>query len=481
MGAKRASTTSLVKLLQSADCPICIFDAARRIIFANAALCELAGCAESDLLLQVASYSSEPTGQTPADIANALCPPPHAMEGAACSVVVSLPSGNTSGQEGAATPQQVRANYRPLNNPADNEPGGSDEPSSVIAFFSRLDSKEALKATTAPASEVAHPEWAGFHTALQQLRQETTRHAKSFPLHGTSPAVTKVQRQALMLAATATAATIIAPAGAPRKQLAEFLHAATPKQIRGSFLAVDCKALSWEQLQENVFSFLAAGDRTSDDQIDTILIDSLDALSTETQQPAAQFIARLADEVRVLASAEQSLAFLSEHGEFPQQLASQLSTAELLIPPLAERREDIPLTAQAIVERLNANRQKQIAGFQPQAMDELCLASWPGDEAQLALAIASAFENANQPLIDIDDLPESIRREVQAASDPAFSEPTTIDLEAYLAEIESTLIRRALDHAKGNKTQAAKLLGMTRPRLYRRLEQLGWNLDEDES
>jgi DNA-binding NtrC family response regulator len=90
--------------------------------------------------------------------------------------------------------------------------------------------------------------------------------------------------------------------------------------------------------------------------------------------------------------------------------------------------------------------------------------------------VAEAHRHAEGPEIDADDLPRRLQLAARAAARPPRAEETII-LDEFLGRVERELVRRALDRAKGNKARAARLLGMTRPRLYRRLEQLGL-LDE---
>ena len=142
------------------------------------------------------------------------------------------------------------------------------------------------------------------------------------------------------------------------------------------------------------------------------------------------------------------------------------------MPPLAQRREDLPLLAQLFLEELNARGGKQVGGFTPEALDRLDAYPWPGNLDELAQVVAEAHERAGGP---------EIARGRSARADPpggrrgGASAPheETIVLDEFLAAIERELIRRALARAKGNKAKAARLLGMTRPRLYRRMVQLG--------
>jgi DNA-binding NtrC family response regulator len=124
------------------------------------------------------------------------------------------------------------------------------------------------------------------------------------------------------------------------------------------------------------------------------------------------------------------------------------------------------------IEQANLRSPKQLGGCSPEALDRLADYSWPGDVRELEEMIEEAHARAEGPLIGPHDLPQRLAVASQASARPSKLDET-IKLEQYLAEIEQELIVRALKRAKGNKTKAARLLGMTRPRFYRRLVQLG--------
>jgi DNA-binding NtrC family response regulator len=153
-------------------------------------------------------------------------------------------------------------------------------------------------------------------------------------------------------------------------------------------------------------------------------------------------------------------------------LASLLSTIVIELPPLAERRADLPLLAQLFLEEANSRGMKQVAGFSSEALDRLDGYFWPGNCDELAQMVAEAHAHAEGPHIEIGDLPERIHLAAYAAAHPARIEESIV-LDDFLRRIERELVSRALAQAKGNKTKAARLLGMTRPRLYRRLVHLG--------
>jgi DNA-binding NtrC family response regulator len=163
---------------------------------------------------------------------------------------------------------------------------------------------------------------------------------------------------------------------------------------------------------------------------------------------------------------------LASAGEFSAALAGQLSTITIELPALAERKEDLPLLAQSFLEEVNARGGKQVAGFTGEALDLLCEYSWPENLDELSAVVRQAHERSQGAEVAARNLGETIHCSAGAKVHPPRVDETIV-LGEFLASVEKELIARALKRAKGNKTKAAKLLGLTRPRLYRRLVQLG--------
>jgi DNA-binding NtrC family response regulator len=137
-----------------------------------------------------------------------------------------------------------------------------------------------------------------------------------------------------------------------------------------------------------------------------------------------------------------------------------------------DRLEDLPILAQCFLEACNQGRAKQVGSVRPEALDLLALYSWPGELDELREVIVAAHRAATTSEITPRDLPAVIHHAANAAA-MVRRQPERIVLDELLAKIERELIERALAQSGGNKTEAAALLGMTRPRLYRRLVQLG--------
>ncbi len=163
---------------------------------------------------------------------------------------------------------------------------------------------------------------------------------------------------------------------------------------------------------------------------------------------------------------------MAQPGQFREDLAAALSTIVIELPPLSQRRDDVPLLAQALLEEHNSRGGKQMGGFASDALDRLCAYSWPGDVDELAQVVAESHVRAAGAQITRADLPERIHAAAEMAARPRRKEEP-IRLDEFIARIERELVRRALARSKGNKAKAARLLGLNRPRLYRRMVQLG--------
>jgi hypothetical protein len=153
-------------------------------------------------------------------------------------------------------------------------------------------------------------------------------------------------------------------------------------------------------------------------------------------------------------------------------LLTAISTITIELPPLSSRLEDLPVLAQYFLEACNQGSGKQVGALRSDALEQLALYSWPGELDQLQEVIAAAHRAAASHEISAADLPMIFQHALRAAQ-RVRREPERIVLDELLAAIEKEAIVRALAKSGGNKSEAAALVGMTRPRLYRRLVQLG--------
>jgi DNA-binding NtrC family response regulator len=198
----------------------------------------------------------------------------------------------------------------------------------------------------------------------------------------------------------------------------------------------------------------------------------VDELAPDAQAVLADALDIVEFDLRALGTARTGLLQLAGEGRFRMDLACALSTLVIDLPPLGERQQDIPLLAQFFLEETNAAGGRQLSGFTPEAMDQLVSYPWPGNADEMAGLVREACRRAKGALVTAADLPEQIRWTAQAAAHLQRPEETIV-LDEFLVKIEAELISRALRRAQGNKAKAARLLGVSRARLHRRVAQLG--------
>src|SRR5271168_1363720 len=166
--------------------------------------------------------------------------------------------------------------------------------------------------------------------------------------------------------------------------------------------------------------------------------------------------------VRVLSATNADVHAEAEAGRFRSDLLFRLNTVEIHLPPLRERREDIPALAAHFLSRYGARYRKQIQGFEPAALQAMLSYPWPGNVRELDHTIERAVLMAVGPRIAMADLGLSAPRISTASLE-----------EMSLEAVESILIRKALARCNGNVSQAAEALGLSRGALYRRMEKYG--------
>ena len=150
----------------------------------------------------------------------------------------------------------------------------------------------------------------------------------------------------------------------------------------------------------------------------TLLLLDVDQLAVEGQAELLAFFRVPTFQARALVTARQPLTALAEKMQFSRELACTLSTLVIELPGLAERRQDIPLLAQQLVEEHNARGGLQLSGFAPDALDAIAALPLPGHVAELATIVQEACKSAAGPAINVADLPPQVRMAHHAAAHP---------------------------------------------------------------
>ncbi len=176
-------------------------------------------------------------------------------------------------------------------------------------------------------------------------------------------------------------------------------------------------------------------------------------------------------DVRLVAATNRNLAQSVAEGRFREDLYFRMNVIEISLPPLRARGNDVLLLAQHFIAKFAARTKRDVVGLTPEVADRLLRYPWPGNVRELANVIERAVAFTNQNHICVADLPERICAEADKRA------PNTDDPAQFLPldEMERLYVLRVLDHVGGSRTEAAKILGLDRTTLWRRLEKYGFN------
>jgi transcriptional regulator with PAS, ATPase and Fis domain len=179
-------------------------------------------------------------------------------------------------------------------------------------------------------------------------------------------------------------------------------------------------------------------------------------------------------DVRVIAATHSDLARMVAEGSFREDLYYRLNVIPVKLPPLRERREDIPLLVQHFLQKLAAESGRAAVTISQDALRRLMAYHWPGNIRQLENAIERALAfSQGRSQIDVQDLTSDIQDDAGTAdSSEVWFPDDGLDFARYIETIELALIRRSLERTQGNKRQAAKLLNLKRTTLIEKLKRL---------
>lgn len=451
MAISRSAAVELARLLESAGEPIYVLDDQARIVYCNRACAAWLNCDPGQLIGQTCQYHSTTDAGGAASLAAALCPPPEVLAGRPAIVKLLAPT-----PEGRLASRPVE--FRPLH-------GESGEPAGVLAIV--LAPAEADASQVAAAEESAHD----LHRRIQRYRNELELRFHVDRLVGDSPVMQRIRAQVRLAAGSLASVLLVGPAGSGRQHVARAIHytGTAASGAAGALVPLACSLLGAELLQTTIRALTRPKGAVAPS---TLLLNDVDQLPPEAQSELAGFLLAAELPMRIVSTSREPLSAVAQRGAIRADLAAVLGTLTIELPPLRERLHDFPLIAQWMLEDANARGAKQLGGFSLEALDRMTDYAWPGDIAELGELVRQVHATADGPEISARDLPRRILLAGEAARHAPRPEEKIV-LDEYLGRIERELIERALSRARGNKTKAAELLGMTRPRLYRRLVQLG--------
>ena len=302
-----------------------------------------------------------------------------------------------------------------------------------------------------------------------------------------------------------TPATVLleGESGTGKRLVAQAIHRADPKRRHHAFIEISCGALPETLLESELFGHVrgsftgAIRDRQGRFEIaegGTILLDEIDAFTPALQVKLLRVIQdrlyeRVGDtrtiraDVRIIAATNHNLAELVKQGKFREDLYYRVNVIAMRLPPLRERRGDLPLLIDEFIARSSKATGKTISGVDEAAMRLLTGYAWPGNIRELENVIERAVILAKHAKLDIEDLPEELRvradepaadgRQDAAQAAGALGRNDTTALKDALRLPEREIILKVLAEVRWNRSEAAKRLGIHRSTLYHKIRQLG--------
>src|SRR5262245_55878307 len=294
------------------------------------------------------------------------------------------------------------------------------------------------------------------------------------------------------VAATNSTILVTGETGTGKEVVARAIHHNSPRRIH-RFVALNCSAIPETLLEAELFGHVrgaftgAVGNRQGrleQAHKGTLLLDEVGTMSAALQMKLLRVLQerefeRVGDshttkvDVRVIAATNSELHRMVIDGQFREDLYYRLNVIPVQLPPLRERKEDIPLLVQHFLDTLRAGAPAPVTVSQ-EAMRRLMAFSWPGNVRQLENAVERAVAlSAGRPQIDVGDLPTEVQKAQETALATAVTLPEDgLDLDAFIADIERDLIQRSLESTGGNKGRAARLLNLKRTTLVEKLKRL---------
>jgi transcriptional regulator with GAF, ATPase, and Fis domain len=246
----------------------------------------------------------------------------------------------------------------------------------------------------------------------------------------------------------------------------ELLESELFGHVKGSFTgAIATRVGRFEMADKGTFFLDEIGDMKTNLQVKLLRV-----LQNKELEPVGSTRPRKVD-VRIIAATHQNLEKLVEEKSFREDLFYRLSVIPITIPPLRERREDIPLLINHFIEKFNKEKKRDLQGFDTQAMEVLCNFHWPGNIRELENLVERMVIIKGSGKVTINDLPEKY---VGTKSKPALESvplPNNgICLSSAVEEFENKLIVQALEKTGGNKKEAALLLNLKRTTFIEKLK-----------
>jgi DNA-binding NtrC family response regulator len=322
----------------------------------------------------------------------------------------------------------------------------------------------------------------------QRLRDELDQRYQFDSLIGRSAAMREIFQTVSRVAPTKATVLLAGESGVGKDMIARAIHQHSPRK-NFPFVKINCTALPENLMESELFGYdkgaftganVSKPGRFEQADKGTVFLDEIGDVPTNIQVKLLRILqekeferlgsnATRTVDVRVVAATNADLRAALEQGRFREDLYYRLNVVPINVPPLRERREDIPFLAIHFVQKIANDAGLPVEGISAPAMDRLVEYDWPGNVRELENTIERSMVLAAGNTLEAADIRiENVKRPTPAApQSPILPEGFTLE------QWEQTMIREAMRRANGNKSQAARLLGLTRNALRYRLSQMG--------
>jgi putative PEP-CTERM system response regulator len=325
-----------------------------------------------------------------------------------------------------------------------------------------------------------------------ELMREIENQKRVSSIVGRSPAIQRIFELVRKVAPTKASVLITGESGVGKELVADALHNLSPRADK-PFIKLHCAALAESLLESELFghekgSFTGAQARKKGRfelaHEGTLFLDEIGEINQNVQIKILRVLQEkkfervggedsLEVDVRVIAATNRDLKEEIQKGTFREDLYYRLNVVNIHVPPLRERKDDIPLLAQAFLQEFAGDNGKPIEGFDPKARAAIYAYPWPGNVRELRNCIESAVVMAANKLIGLDDLPPGLRKS-------ADESVVRIPIGSSISDAERILIRDTLAAQGGNKSRTAEILGIGRKTLYQKIQEYGLESGEQE-
>jgi len=334
------------------------------------------------------------------------------------------------------------------------------------------------------------------------LRSQLEQRYRIDGLVGTSRVMRDLYHLLETVAPTSSTVLIAGETGTGKELAARALHHNSPRR-NNRFVALNCSAIPETLLEAELFGHVRGAftgaiatrqGRLEQANKGTLFLDEVGTMSPALQAKLLRVLQerefeRVGDshtikiDVRVIAATHSDLDRMVADGSFRQDLFYRLNVIPVKLPPLRDRRDDIPLLVQHFLQKLCADLERETVTVSQDAMRRLMAYSWPGNVRQLENIVERALAfSKGRPQIDVADLgPEIVEPRGGAGKDECWLPDEGLDFESYIGGLELAIIRRSLEKTHGNKRQAAKLLNLKRTTLIEKLKRLEPPVDDSAS